>query len=85
MNTETVKTTPIQLTDTAYQQLLKISREQSVPEDYGLRTGVRGGGCSGFSYMLGFDVQSEKDQVYHFRDMPIYMEKAHEHTSLVWK
>ena len=34
--------------------------EQKVPTDHGLRVGVKGGGCSGFSYILGFDVQKEK-------------------------
>ena len=29
--------------------------ENQVPDSYGLRVGVKGGGCSGFTYTLGFD------------------------------
>ena len=72
-----VKTSPIILTDGAVTQLKRIMGEQNVPADYGLRVGVKGGGCSGFSYILGFDVQKEKDQVYEISGMKVLMEKAH--------
>ena len=61
---DTIATTPIQITDSALKQLKRIMGEQNVPEEYGLRVGVKGGGCSGFSYILGFDVLKEKDQVF---------------------
>ena len=48
-----------------------------VPADFGLRIGVIGGGCSGFSYMLGFDELKEKDTVYDFEGIRIFMDKAH--------
>mgnify|MGYP002283150930 CR=1 FL=1 len=31
---------------------------------YGLRVGVKGGGCSGMSYVLGFDRQRDHDRVF---------------------
>ena len=70
-------TSPIILTEGAVKQLKRIMEEQNVPADYGLRVGVKGGGCSGFSYILGFDVQKEKDQVYEVSGMKVLMEKAH--------
>jgi iron-sulfur cluster assembly protein len=51
--------------------------EQKVPANYGLRVGVKGGGCSGFTYVLGFDEQKEKDQVHEISGMNVFMEKAH--------
>jgi iron-sulfur cluster assembly protein len=33
--------------------------ENQVPDSYGLRVGVKGGGCSGFSYTLGFDAEAK--------------------------
>jgi len=44
---------PISLTETAASEIKKIIKEQNIPEtDTKLRVGVKGGGCSGFSYML---------------------------------
>ena len=49
------KLAPITLTEGALRELRGIRDQQKVPDDYGLRVGVKGGGCSGFSYILGFD------------------------------
>mgnify|MGYP002397433882 FL=1 len=68
---------PIHITHGALKQLQRIRNEQNVPNDYGLRIGVKGGGCSGFSYILGFDVERESDQIYDIQGMKVMMEKAH--------
>lgn len=68
---------PIKITDSAMTQLQRIMSEQSIPEGYGLRVGVKGGGCSGFSYILGFDKLKDDDQQYIMGDMNVYMEKSH--------
>lgn len=73
----TTITAPIQLTETALAQLKRIKTEQNVPEDYGLRVGVKGGGCSGFSYILGFDTQKETDEVFDIGGMKVLMQKSH--------
>jgi iron-sulfur cluster assembly protein len=55
----------IQLTERAAHEVRRIVSEQKLPEATALRVGVKGGGCSGFSYTLGFDDQvSETDQIY---------------------
>jgi len=55
----------IQLTERAAHEVRRIVAEQKLPDATALRVGVKGGGCSGFSYTLGFDDQvSETDQVY---------------------
>ena len=74
---ETKTSSPITLTSGAVAQLLRLRNEQGVPSHYGLRVGVKGGGCSGFSYLLGFDEQKEKDTVYEISGLQIYMDKAH--------
>jgi iron-sulfur cluster assembly protein len=44
---------PIMLTESAAKEIKKIIDEQNLPTDQTrLRVGVKGGGCSGFSYML---------------------------------
>jgi iron-sulfur cluster assembly protein len=68
---------PISLTESALSQIRRIMQEQKIPEGYGLRVGVKGGGCSGFSYMLGFDMQNEKDRVFEINGLQVYIEQAH--------
>ncbi len=68
---------PITLTEGAIRQLQRIRREQGVPDDHGLRIGVKGGGCSGFSYILGFDLQKASDEVYDINGVRVFMEKSH--------
>ena len=68
---------PVTITESAMVQLQRLMQEQEVPEGYGLRIGVKGGGCSGFSYLLGFDMPKEKDQVFTFGEMQVYVDRAH--------
>ncbi len=53
----TVPAGPIVLTEKAVSEVKKIMEANSIPESYGLRVGVKGGGCSGLSYTLGFDAE----------------------------
>lgn len=68
---------PLGLTSGAIQQLLRIKAEQGVPDDHGLRVGVKGGGCSGFSYILGFDLEKENDEIFDIHGIKVYMQKSH--------
>ena len=54
----------ISITDRATVEVRRIIDEQKLPDGTALRVGVKGGGCSGFSYTLGFDDQiGETDQI----------------------
>ncbi len=68
---------PITLTDGAVKQLTRIREQENVPADHALRVGVTGGGCSGFSYILGFDVQKDNDETYEINGVKVLMQKAH--------
>ena len=52
--------TEISLTEKASNEIKRIMSENQVPDSYGLRVGVKGGGCSGFSYTLGFDAEAKE-------------------------
>lgn len=43
-----------------------------------LRIGVKGGGCSGMSYILGFDKKEDNDKSFEIEGIPCVMNKAHE-------
>lgn len=74
---EKLSVAPIQLTEGARKALRDIKQDQEVPGHYGLRVGVKGGGCSGFSYILGFDQQKDDDNLYQIDGLKVIMNKAH--------
>lgn len=45
----------ITITDQAASEIRRIKTENNIPDINMLRLGVKDGGCSGFSYFLGFD------------------------------
>jgi len=48
----------IVLSEKARTEIAKIMAANNIPTTYGLRVGVKGGGCSGLSYSLGFDKEA---------------------------
>ena len=68
---------PLSITDQAIHQIAAIKATKNIPEGYGLRVGVRGSGCSGTSFVLGFDTKKEGDNEYIIAGIPIYIEKKH--------
>lgn len=68
---------PVNLTDGAVKQLSNIMTLNNIPDDHGLRIGVKGGGCSGFTYILGFDVKQADDQEFMSNGVKVFMNKAH--------
>lgn len=45
----------ITITNKALSQVRELQKQNGIPDSHGLRIGVKGGGCSGLSYTLGFD------------------------------
>lgn len=86
MLTETINSTfnstvfdnsPVKFTETALKELKQLIYDKEVPEDFGVRVGVKGGGCSGMSYILGFDGKQDGDEEFFINDLRIFMSKAH--------
>ncbi len=76
--TNSIETKPISLTEGAIEALNKIRKDESIPDDHFLRVGVKGGGCSGFTYVLGFDVKKDNDEVFEVGGFPVVMQRAHQ-------
>jgi iron-sulfur cluster assembly protein len=65
----------ITLTEKAAAQVAKVKAENNIPAEHGLRLGVKGGGCSGLSYVLGFDEKpTEKDRVFTVHGVTVYID-----------
>ncbi|NNE70131.1 MAG: iron-sulfur cluster assembly accessory protein [Rhodothermales bacterium] len=69
--------TPLLISDTAAAEIRKIMDQKNLPEGFGLRVGVKGGGCSGMSYMLGFDRKRDQDLQFNVDGITVYMDKRH--------
>lgn len=55
----------VEITDNAVKEIKKIKSENSIPDEHVLRVGIKGGGCSGLTYTLGFDGEtSEMDTIF---------------------
>ena len=68
---------PVGLTPKAAIEVRKIMETKNIPADYGLRVGVKGGGCGGVSLIIGFDKKKESDHAYSIDGIPIYVDKKH--------
>lgn len=65
---------PVSLTPTAISKVKEIMAQQN-PVPAGLRIGVVGGGCSGFSYSMSFEnAPGMMDKVYNFDDLKVYVD-----------
>ena len=72
----TVSQNPVTISATAAREIKKMMATKNIPEGYGLRVGVRGGGC-GVQLILGFDKAKESDLVYEYEGIPVMFEKRH--------
>ncbi|OWY18925.1 iron-sulfur cluster assembly accessory protein [Sphingobacteriales bacterium UPWRP_1] len=68
---------PVKFTNGALNEIKTLMYEKDIPADHGLRIGVEGGGCSGLSYILGFDAKKDGDDEYEIDGVKIYMNRAH--------
>lgn len=77
VETQTKADAPIEMSPTAANEIRKIMRTKKIPDGYGLRVGVKGGGCSGMSYVLGFDKKRDHDSEFAIDGIPVFMDKRH--------
>ncbi|MCE2994514.1 MAG: iron-sulfur cluster assembly accessory protein, partial [Flammeovirgaceae bacterium] len=61
---------PIGISARAAAEVKKIMQTKNIPADYGLRLGIKGGGCGGVALMIGFDKQKPTDLAYEVDGIP---------------
>lgn len=65
----------IAVTSRAAEEIRRIKEENKIPDVHALRIGVKGGGCSGLSYVLGFDERPrEDDRVFSMEGLTVYVD-----------
>jgi iron-sulfur cluster assembly accessory protein len=65
------------LTEKAAGEVKRVREEQKLQDDTFLRIGVVGGGCSGFSYTMGFDsaYDATADSQYDYHGVKVVIDK----------
>lgn len=74
---ETVIETPVTMTAGAIAEIKRLMQDPGFDKTQVLRVGVKGGGCSGMSYILGFDAIMEGDEQFTLEGIPCTMNKSH--------
>jgi iron-sulfur cluster assembly accessory protein len=74
---ETSISTPVNFTAKAIAELKRLLATDENAQGKLLRVGVKGGGCSGMTYILGFDDLQDGDETFEYDGLSCIMNKAH--------
>jgi len=67
---------PITLSETAANEIKTIIKDQGLADSVALRVGVKGGGCSGFSYVLDLtEAAPENDKILESQNIKIFVDE----------
>jgi iron-sulfur cluster assembly protein len=75
---ETITQAPVTFTASAVKEIKRLMEAPGFDASQHLKVGVKGGGCTGMTYVLNFDVKKEGDKSYEFEGIPFIMEDAHQ-------
>ena len=70
-------TSPVTFTKSAIAEIKRLMLEDGFDNTQYLRVGVKGGGCSGMTYILGFEQKTENDEIFEVQGMPCIINPAH--------
>ncbi len=71
---ETLTAAPVSFTESAITEIKRLYTEQ--PTGKYLRVGAKGGGCSGLTYVLDFDVKETNDDLFAIDGIQCIMDKG---------
>ena len=74
---ETITAAPVNFTASAIKEVNRLMSEEGFDKTNFLRVGVKGGGCSGMTYVLGFDQKLEDDEFHEVDGLTFIMNKSH--------
>lgn len=70
-------TAPVSFTQSAINEVKRLMQEEGFDKQQLLRVGVKGGGCSGMTYIMAFDIPTDKDERFEVDGIPCIMERSH--------
>ncbi|MEO6404621.1 MAG: iron-sulfur cluster assembly accessory protein [Ferruginibacter sp.] len=68
---------PVTFTPSAVAELKRLMEVAGFDSNKKLRVGVKGGGCSGMTYVLEFEQPSDKDELFEIDGIPSIIDKSH--------
>ena len=74
---ETMVESPLRFSSRAINEIRRLMDEPGFDKNNILRIGVKGGGCSGLSYILGFDKRQETDELFESNALSFIMNPSH--------
>ncbi len=74
---ETITKSPVSFTESAVAEIQRLMAEPGFDNGKQLRVGVKGGGCSGMTYILDFDNTTEKDETFEVDGITFLIDKSH--------
>jgi iron-sulfur cluster assembly protein len=76
-NPETATMPAVSMTENGQKHIARLMNENDM-KGFGLRFGVQGGGCSGYSYLLEFEeAPQDDDDVHTFGDVRVFVNPLH--------
>jgi iron-sulfur cluster assembly accessory protein len=74
---ELTATAPVTFTKNAIAEIKRLMQVEGFDDSQYLRVGVKGGGCSGMTYILGFEQKTANDEIFTIDDMQCIINPAH--------
>ncbi|MFT3907830.1 MAG: iron-sulfur cluster assembly accessory protein [Ferruginibacter sp.] len=74
---ETTVKPPINFTEPAVAEIKRLMSVDGFDSEKLLRVGVKGGGCSGMTYILDFDNKKDNDELFDANGISFVIDKAH--------
>lgn len=68
---------PVKFTSNAIKEVQNLMNKEGFDNSQYLRIGVKGGGCSGMTYVLGFEDKNEKDEEFDIDGIKCIINPAH--------
>ncbi len=67
---------PVKITAKAVTEIKNILDKKNIPENYGLRIGIKDPDSQSPSHILGFDLKTENDNEYQVEGIQVYIRKS---------
>jgi iron-sulfur cluster assembly accessory protein len=74
---ETIIKLPVTFTASAIAEIKRLESQDDFDREKLLRVGVKGGGCSGMTYILEFDHKKENDELFETEGISFIIDRTH--------